>query len=61
MAHGGGVRVLPVGQLIARIYGVFPLACPLCAGQMRIIVFIIDGGAEVRKILVRIGVGAQAP
>ena len=47
--------------MIARIYGVFPLACPLCAGQMRIIVFIIDGGAEVRKILAHIGVGAQAP
>ena len=47
--------------MIARIYGVFPLACPLCAGQMRIIVFIIHGGAEARKILAHIGVGAQAP
>ena len=47
--------------MIARIYGVFPLACPLCAGQMRIIVCIIDGGPDVRKILAPIGVGAQAP
>lgn len=45
---------------IARIYEVFPLICPLCAGQMRIIAFITDG-AEVRKILERIGVDFLAP
>jgi hypothetical protein len=26
--------------LIARIYEVFPLQCPMCGGQMRIIAFI---------------------
>ena len=46
--------------LIARIYEVFPLTCPICAGQMRIIAFITDG-AEVRKILARIGADSQAP
>ncbi|MGH8829983.1 MAG: transposase, partial [Polaromonas sp.] len=46
--------------LIARIYEVFPLVCPVCAGQMRIIAFITQG-AEVRKILEHIGVDAQPP
>ena len=41
--------------LIARIYEVFPLVCPICAGQMRLIAFITDG-AEVCKILEHIGV-----
>jgi hypothetical protein len=46
--------------LIARIYEVFPLVCPICAGQMRLIPFITDG-AEVRKILEHIGADSQAP
>jgi len=46
-------------MLIARIFEVFPLVCPLRAGQMRIIAFIVDG-AEVRKILDHIGVDTQA-
>ena len=46
--------------LIARIYEVFPLICPICAGQMRIIAFITDA-AEVRKILEHIGADSQAP
>ena len=46
--------------LIARIYEVFPLCCPLCSGQMRIIAFIIDG-AEIRKILGHIGVDPTPP
>lgn len=46
--------------LLARIYEVFPLICPICAGQMRIIAFITDG-AEVRKILEHIGVQSSAP
>jgi hypothetical protein len=28
--------------LIARIYEVFPLLCPICGGQMRIIALILD-------------------
>jgi hypothetical protein len=46
--------------LIARIYEVLPLLCPLCGGQMRLIAFITNG-AEVRKILQHIGVDCEAP
>ena len=46
--------------LIARIYEVFPLVCPLCAGQMRIIAFITHS-AEIRHILNHIGVDSQPP
>ena len=35
--------------LIARIYEVFPLLCPLCGGQMRIIAFITHS-ADIRQI-----------
>ena len=47
-------------MLIARIHEVFPLVCPICGGQMRLIAFITEG-AEVRQILECIGVDAQAP
>ena len=46
--------------LIARIYKVFPLVCPLCGGNMRIIAFITEG-VQIRQILEHIGVDAQAP
>jgi len=29
---------------MARIYEVFPLVCPICGGQMRLIAFITEGG-----------------
>jgi len=45
-------------MLIARIYEVFPLVCPRCGGQMRIIAFITDGAA-IREILAHLG-GAVA-
>ena len=35
--------------LLARIYEVFPLVCPRCGGEMRIIAFLSDAGA-VREI-----------
>jgi hypothetical protein len=38
--------------LIARIYEAFPLLCPMCGGQMRIIAFITHS-AEIRHILNR--------
>jgi len=41
--------------LIARIYAVFPLICPMCGGQMRIIAF-ITFSADIHKILDHIGV-----
>ena len=46
--------------LIARIYEVFPLLCPMCGGQMRLIAFITEG-AQTGKILDHIGVDSQAP
>jgi hypothetical protein len=46
--------------LIARIYEVFPLLCPLCGGQMRLIAFITEG-TQIRKILDHIGVDSQPP
>jgi hypothetical protein len=46
--------------LIARIYEVFPLLCPLCGGQMRLIASITEG-AQIRKILDHIGVNSQPP
>ena len=44
--------------LIARIYEVFPLLCPLCGGQMRLIAFITEG-TQIRKILDHIGVDSE--
>ena len=46
--------------LIARIYEVFPLLCPMCGGQMRLIAFITEG-MQIRKILDHIGVDSQPP
>ena len=46
--------------LIARIYEVFPLLCPLCGGQMRLIAFTTEG-AQIRKILDHIGVDSELP
>ena len=46
--------------LIARIYEVFPLVCPLCGGNMRILAFVTEG-VQIRRILEHIGVDAQAP
>jgi hypothetical protein len=46
--------------LLARIYEVFPLVCPRCGGEMRIIAFIIDAGA-VRDILTPLGEPTSPP
>ena len=46
--------------LIARIYEVFPLVCPICGGPMRIIAF-ITYSADIRQILDHIGVDAEPP
>ena len=47
-------------MLIARICEVFPLVCPVCGGQMRIIAF-ITYSADIRQILDHIGVDAEPP
>ena len=46
--------------LIARIYEVFPLLCPKCGGQMRLIAFVTEG-TQIRKILDHIGVESEPP
>jgi hypothetical protein len=47
-------------MLLARIYEAFPLSCPICQAQMRIIAFINEAG-DVRKILEHIGESSQPP
>jgi hypothetical protein len=46
--------------LLARIYEVFPLLCPICSGQMRLIAFITEG-TQIRRILDHIGVDSEPP
>ena len=40
--------------MLARIYEVFPLVCPQCGGEIRIIAFITDAPAR-RDILAHLG------
>lgn len=46
--------------LLARIYEAFPLTCPHCAGQMRIIAFVTDP-ASIQAILAHIGEPTRPP
>jgi hypothetical protein len=46
--------------LIARIYEVLPLLCPLCGAQMRLIAFIAHS-ADIGQILDHIGVESEPP
>ena len=46
--------------LIARIYEVFPLLCPICGGQVRIIAFITHS-ADIRNVLDHIGADSEPP
>jgi hypothetical protein len=47
--------------LIAKIYEVFALVCPICGGQMRLIAFITEG-THIRRILDHIiEVGSESP
>ncbi len=47
-------------QLCPQLIEVFPLLCPMCGGQMRLIAFITDG-TQIRKILDHIGVDSEPP
>jgi hypothetical protein len=58
-AKADELTLSPLG-LIARIYEVFPLVCPICGGPMRIIAF-ITYSADIRQILEHIGVDAEPP
>jgi len=48
------------GMLLARIYEAFPLTCPQCGAEMRIIAFITEA-VDVRAILEHIGEPATPP
>jgi len=47
-------------MLLARIYEAFPLTCPRCGAEMRIIAFITEA-VDVRAILEHIGEPATPP
>ena len=47
-------------MLLARIYEAFPLSCPICHAQMRIIA-LINEASDVQKILEYIGESTQPP
>jgi hypothetical protein len=47
-------------MLLARIYGISPLVCPLCGGEMKIISFITDP-LTVQAILDHVGVPIKPP
>jgi hypothetical protein len=57
--HRAAARYL-WAMLLARIYEAFPLACPICHAEMRIIAF-INEAATVKKILDHIGESTQPP
>ena len=57
--HRAAARYLGA-MLLARIYEAFPLACPICHAEMRIIAF-INEAATVKKILDHIGESSQPP
>ena len=46
--------------LLARIYEAFPLLCPLCGAEMRIIAFVTDASA-IRDILAHLGEPTAPP
>ena len=47
-------------KLIARVAETFPLACPACGGDIRLIAFITDP-APIRKILLHLGEPLEPP
>ncbi len=47
-------------MLLARIYEAFPLLCPRCGGEMRIIAFVTEA-VTVQKILTALGESTLPP
>ena len=47
-------------KLLARIAEAFPLVCPACGGDIRLIAFIVDPG-PIRKILTHVGELVEPP
>ena len=52
------LRHFLLAALFTRIYEMFPLLCPMCAEQIWLIAYIIEG-AKIRKILDHIGGGRR--
>ena len=52
--HGARASRYAWALLLARIYEVFPLLCPKCGGELRILAFITDD-STVRDILAHLG------
>lgn len=50
----------PWAVLLARIYEIFPLLCPKCGAEMRIIAFITEA-SSVRQILAHLGEATSPP
>ena len=46
--------------LLARIYEVFPLVCPNCKGEMRLIAFVTER-SSIERILTHLGEPTVAP
>jgi len=59
MPHRSPARYL-WAMLLARIYAAFPLSCPKCGTEMRIIAFITEAG-PVQRILSHIGERTTPP
>ena len=47
-------------MLIARIYEVFPLVCPQCGGELRLIAFLTEAD-PIQRLLIHIGEPATPP
>jgi hypothetical protein len=47
-------------MLIARIYEVFPLVCPQCGGELKIVTF-ITGADPFQRVLIHIGEPVTPP
>ena len=47
-------------MLIARIYEVFPLICPQCGGELKIVAFLTEAD-PIQRILIYIGEPATPP
>jgi hypothetical protein len=51
---------IPWARLLARIYEILPLLCPVCQGEMRVIAFLIDPPV-VQGILRHLGIPDRPP
>jgi hypothetical protein len=55
-----GSRWIPWRDLVKRVFGVDPLVCPQCGGQMRVHA-VVRGPGSVSRVLRCLGLAARAP